>query len=101
MPSNEIQSVPSPERAGASGFEPLEVDSPMAKWKQPQSEAFIDQARQDYSFPNWQSGSEQSIYYNLNIPEFFNCSYVPPSDEFSRLERSIDPTVLDLTFTAA
>ena len=100
MSSNEIQSARTPERAGASGFEPLEVDSPMAKWKQPQSEAFIDQARQDYSFPNWQSGSEQSIYYNLNIPEFFNCSYVPPSDEFSRLERSIDPTVLDLTFTA-
>ena len=100
MSSNEIQAVPSPERVGASGFEPLEVDSPMAKWKQPQSAAFIEQARQDYSFPNWQSGSEQSIYYNLNIPEFFNCSYVPPSDEFSRLERSIDPTVLDLTFTA-
>ena len=100
MSSNEIQAVPSPERVGASGFEPLEVDSPMAKWKQPQSAEFIEQARQDYSFPNWQSGSEQSIYYNLNIPEFFNCSYVPPSDEFSRLERSIDPTVLDLTFTA-
>ncbi len=92
--------MPSAERVGASGFEPLEVDSPMAKWKQPQSTEFIEKARQDYSFPNWQSGNEQSIYYNLNIPEFFKCSYVPPADEFFRLERSIDPTVLDLTFTA-
>ena len=25
---------------------------------------------------------------------------MPPADEFSRFERSIDPTILDLTFTA-
>ena len=59
-----------PVRVGASGFEPLEVDSPMAKWKKPQPIEFIEQATRNYSFPNWQSGNEESIYYNLNLPEF-------------------------------
>ena len=89
-----------PVRAGASGFEPLEVDSPMARWKKPQSLEFIAKATKNYSFPNWQSGNEDSIYYNLNIPEFFHCSYVAPPKEFSKLERAIDPSILDLTFTA-
>jgi len=90
-----------PVRVGASGFEPLEVDSPMARWKKPQSPEFIAKATRNYSFPNWQSGNEDSIYYNLNLPEFFHCSYVPPPQEFSKLERAIDPSILDLTYTAA
>ena len=69
-----------PVRVGASGSEPLEVDSPMAKWKKPQSLEFIEKATKNYSFPNWQSGNEDSIYYNLNIPEFFHCSYVAPPE---------------------
>ncbi len=89
-----------PVRVGASGFEPLEVDSPMAKWKKPQPIEFIEQATRNYSFPNWQSGNEESIYYNLNLPEFFKCSYIAPPQEFSKLERAIDPSLLDLTFTA-
>ncbi len=90
-----------PVRVGASGFEPLEVDSPMARWKKPQSPEFIAKATKNYSFPNWQSGNEDSIYYNLNIPEFFHCSYVPPPQEFSKLKRAIDPSILNLTYTAA
>ena len=31
-------------RVGASGFEPFEVDSPMAKWKNPQPVEFIQKA---------------------------------------------------------
>jgi len=93
--------VKGPVRAGASGFEPLEVNSPMAKWKKPQPIDFIERATRNYSFPNWQSGNEESIYYNLNIPEFFKCSYIAPPKEFSKLERAIDPSLLDLTFTAS
>lgn len=89
-----------PVRAGASGFEPLEVDSPMARWKKPQSLEFVEKATTNYSFPNWQSGSEDSIYYNLNIPEFFKCSYIAPPKEFSKLERAIDPSILDLAYTS-
>src|SRR5210317_1062008 len=83
-----------PVRVGASGSEPLEVDSPMARWKKPQSLEFIEKATKNYSFPNWQSGNEDSIYYNLNIPEFFKCSYIAPPKEFSKLERAIDPSLL-------
>ena len=72
----------------------------MAKWKKPQPIEFIEQATRNYSFPNWQSGNEESIYYNLNLPEFFKCSYIAPPQEFSKLERAIDPSLLDLTFTA-
>jgi hypothetical protein len=33
-----------PTLAGASGFEPLEVNSPMARWKKPQSIEFVEKA---------------------------------------------------------
>jgi hypothetical protein len=48
--------VKGPVKAGASGFEPLEVDGPMAKWKKPQPIGFVAQATKNYSFPNWQMG---------------------------------------------
>ena len=89
-----------PNRVGASGSKPLEVDSPMAKWKEPQPLEFVDAATQRFNFPNWQSGNEDSIYYNLNIPSFFKSRVVAPPAEFSVLDRAIDPTLLDLTFTA-
>ena len=41
-----------PVRVGASGFEPLEVDSPMARWKKPQSAEIIEKATKNYSFTN-------------------------------------------------
>ena len=83
-----------------SGFKPLEVDSPMARWKKPQSVEFVEKATKNYSFPNWQSGNDDSIYYNMNLPEFFKCSYIAPPDGFSQLERAINSGLLDLTFTA-
>ena len=86
--------------AGASGFEPLEVNSPMAKWKKPQPLDFIKDATERFSFPNWQSGNEDSIYYNLNIPAFFKSRVVMPPDEFSVLERNIKPELLDTRFKA-
>ena len=52
---------------GASGFQPLEVNSPMAKWKKPQSLEFVTAATRRYSFRNWQSGNDDSVYYNLNL----------------------------------
>ena len=86
--------------ADASGSAPLEVDGPMAKWRKPQSVEFIQKALKDYSFPNWQSGNEDSIYYNMNFTEIFKCSYVAPAEEPSELERALDPSLMDLTFTA-
>ena len=80
--------------------ESMEVDSPMAKWKNPQSVEFIQKALKEYSFPNWQSGNEDSIYYNMNFTEIFKCSYVAPAEEPSELERALDPSLMDLTFTA-
>ena len=87
-------------RAGASGSKPLEVNSPMAKWKKPQSLEFVEAATKRYSFPNWQSGNEDSIFYNLNIPSFFKSRVVTAPDQFSVLERNIQADLLDLTFTA-
>ncbi len=86
--------------ADASGSAPLEVDGPMAKWRKPQPVEFIQKALKDYSFPNWQSGNEDSIYYNMNFTEIFKCSYVAPAEEPSELERALDPSLMDLTFTA-
>jgi len=87
-------------RVGASGLEPLEVNSPMAKWKKPQSLEFVTGATKRYSFRNWQSGNDDSVYYNLNIPAFFKSRVVMPPEEFSVLKRDIHPELLDLTFTA-
>ncbi len=39
------------------------------------------------------------IYYNLNLPGFFKCAVVEPPAEFSRLERAIDPALMDLTYS--
>ncbi len=85
-------------RAGASGSEPLEVNSPMARWKKPQPLEFVEAATKRYSFPNWQSGNDDSVFYNLNIPSFFKSRVVAAPDQFSVLERNIQPDLLDLTF---
>ncbi|MGB5452734.1 MAG: serine hydrolase domain-containing protein [Sedimenticolaceae bacterium] len=86
-------------RSGASGFEPLEVNSPMARWKKPQPLEFVEAATKRYSFPNWQSGNDDSVFYNLNIPSFFKSRVVAAPDQFSVLERDIQADLLDLTFT--
>jgi CubicO group peptidase (beta-lactamase class C family) len=84
--------------AGASGSKPLEVNSPMAKWKKPQPLDFVEAATKRYTFPNWQSGNDDSIFYNLNITSFFKSRVVPAPDQFSMLERNIQPDLLNLTF---
>ena len=85
--------------AGASGSKPLEVNSPMAKWKKPQPLDFVEAATKRYNFPNWQSGNDDSVFYNLNIPSFFKSRVVAAPDQFSVLERNIQADLLDLTFT--
>lgn len=87
-------------KAGAAGFKPLEINSPMAKWKKPQSLDFVTGATERFSYRNWQSGNDDSVYYNLNIPAFFHSRVVMPPKEFSVLQRDIRPELLDLTFTA-
>ena len=83
-----------PTRTGASGFQSLEVNSPMAKWKKPQSLDFVRGATERYSFRNWQSGNDDSVYYNLKLPAFFKCNVVMPPAEFSVLKRNIQPSLL-------
>jgi hypothetical protein len=56
----------------------------MARWKKPQSLEFVSEATQRFSFPNWQSGNDDSVYYNLNIQSFFPTRVVAQPDEFSR-----------------
>jgi len=88
------------DHVGSSGIQPLEVNSPMARWKEPQSLEFVTEATKRFSFPNWQSGNEDSIYYNLNIPSFFKSRVVEPPTEYSVLDRAIEPDLPNITFTA-
>jgi len=99
-PATSFAAAGKPTRAGASGIRPLEVDSPMARWKTPQSLEFVTGATERFSFPNWQSGNDDSVYYNLNIPSFFKSRVVRQAPEFSVLKRAINPALLNLTFTA-
>lgn len=78
--------------------EMLNLESRMSKWKQPQSLDFVYGASKRFSFVNWQSGNEDSIYYNLNIPSFFKTKVVMPPAETSILERNLTPELLDLKF---
>ena len=83
------------------GFEPLEVDSPMARWKKPQSAEFIAKATKNYSFPNWQSGNED--FFPSTTTSISPSSSTAPTSlrrKFRKLERAIDPSLLDLTYTA-
>ncbi len=99
-PATGFAATGEPTRAGAAGLQPLEVDSPMARWKKPQSLEFVTGATERFTFPNWQSGNEDSVYYNLNIPSFFKSRVVRQAPEFSVLQRAINPDLLNLTFTA-
>ena len=51
--------------------EMLNLETSMTKWKQPQSLDFVYGAISRYSFVNWQTGNDDSVYYNLNLPSFF------------------------------
>jgi CubicO group peptidase (beta-lactamase class C family) len=88
-----------PKLAGGRSTAPIEVESQMARWKKPQSLEFVSEATKRFSFPNWQSGSDDSVYYNLNIPSFFPTRVVAQPDEFSVLARDLQPDLLELTFT--
>lgn len=78
--------------------EPLHVDSVMKKWKVPPTLDFVSGAVKRWSFPNWQSGNDDSVYYNLNIPSFFKTKICMPPAETSVLEREINADLLNLTF---
>ncbi|MGS0750363.1 serine hydrolase domain-containing protein [Shewanella sp. 0m-3] len=71
----------------------------MARWKKPQSLEYIEAATKRCTFPNWQSGNEDSVFYNLNIPSFFKSRVVAAPDQFSVLQRDIQPALLNLSFT--
>ena len=87
---------------GASNTTPLDMmkdfPGPMNKWKKPMPYDFIKEATANFSTANWQSGNEQSIYYNLNIPRFFNVDIAMPALEHGALERKHNFDLLNLTF---
>jgi hypothetical protein len=85
--------------AGGRSTAPIEVVSKMARWKKPQSLEFVSEATKRFSFLNWQSGNDDSVYYNLNIPSFFPTRIVAQPCEFSVLARDLQPGLLNLTFT--
>lgn len=76
----------------------LNMKTRMSKWKQPQSLDFVYGATSRYSFVNWQTGNDDSIYYNLNLPAFFKTQVVMPPAETSILERDLHPELLDISF---
>lgn len=85
---------------GQTACDPFEIHSCMEKWKKPQSLEFVRAAHARFTFRNWQSGNDDSIYYNLNIPEFFKTRVVMPPDEFAVIERAIRPDLLNVSFKA-
>ncbi|MFC3615639.1 serine hydrolase domain-containing protein [Lutimaribacter marinistellae] len=70
----------------------------MARWKNPPPLGFVEAATSRFSFPNWQSGNDDSIFYNLNIPSFFKSRTVAAQPDFSFLDRAINADLLDITF---
>ncbi|UPQ89423.1 serine hydrolase [Vibrio sinaloensis] len=84
----------------STAISPLEVESNMARWKLPQSIDFVNGATERFGFRNWQSGNDDSVYYNLNIPSFFKSSVVAPPFAPSTLERQIDERIKHVSFTA-
>jgi CubicO group peptidase (beta-lactamase class C family) len=76
----------------------LNLESGMSKWKQAQPLDFVNKATQNYNFPNWQTGNDESVYYNLNIASFFKTRIVMPPAVTSILERDLQPELLDISF---
>jgi hypothetical protein len=42
----------------------LNMETRMSNWKQPQPLDFVYGATSRYSFVNWQTGNDDSVYYN-------------------------------------
>jgi len=76
------------------------ITDPISKAKNPFPLDFIKAARERFSFPNWQAGGDDSVYYNLHIPEFMNCGIAVPVMETRALKREINRRLDDLTFKA-
>jgi len=76
------------------------ITDPISKAKKPLPLDFIKGARERFSFPNWQAGGDDSVYYNMHIPEFFNCGLAVPMAETRELKREINRHFDDLTFKA-
>ena len=70
----------------------------MKKWKASPSLSFVSNAVKRWSFANWQSGNDDSVYYNLNISAFFKTKIVMPTAPTSILECDINADLLNLTF---
>jgi len=76
------------------------ITDPISKAKNLLPLDFIKAARERFSFPNWQAGGDDSVYYNMHIPEFFNCGIAVPVMEARELKREINRHLDDLTFKA-
>jgi len=76
------------------------ITDPISKAKSPFPMDYVKAARERFSFPNWQAGGDDSVYYNMHIPEFLNCGIAVPVMETRELKRKINRHLDDLTFKA-
>ncbi|WP_156152238.1 serine hydrolase [Flammeovirga sp. OC4] len=76
-----------------------EITTPMSKVKEPFPLEFVQETHRNFSTANWQAGGDQSVYINMNIPEFFNVDMATPTHEVVNLERTINKDLGNITFT--
>ncbi|MBD0402349.1 serine hydrolase [Flammeovirga sp. EKP202] len=76
-----------------------ELTSPMSKVKDGFPLEFVKETHRNFYTPNWQGAGDQSVYINLNLPEFVNVDIAMPTHERRQLEREINSDLGNLTFT--
>jgi len=76
------------------------ITDPISKAKDPFPLDFVKAARERFSFPNWQAGGDESVYYSMHVPEFWNCGTAAPVMEARELKRKINRHLDDQTFKA-
>ncbi|ANQ50041.1 beta-lactamase family protein [Flammeovirga sp. MY04] len=76
-----------------------EVTTPISKVKDGFPLDFIRETHRNFSTPNWQAAGDQSVYINMNIPEFINVDIAMPTHEERHLERNIDADLGNTKFT--
>ncbi|MET4695534.1 serine hydrolase domain-containing protein [Endozoicomonas lisbonensis] len=72
------------------------VNQPVSSAKQPFSNEFVSEARDNLNNFHWQMGGDHSLYYNLRMSEFLPTAIASPNDEYQALSRDINPKLGEL-----
>ncbi|PWJ38573.1 serine hydrolase domain-containing protein [Sediminitomix flava] len=75
-----------------------ESTTPISKAKNPLSQSRIQEIRDRYSVPNWQSAGDDGVYINLHYPSFNNTDIVMPSCPVKEIERNISADLKHFRF---